>query len=76
MEFQKIIERAVEIRKQYEEKEKQLYGSSWTSEEIALWDLLAMLATWQNLSSQKTASAISLTAGKSLSMNWQIVYGQ
>ncbi len=36
MEFQKIIERAVEIRKQYEEKEKQLYGSSWTSEEIAL----------------------------------------
>jgi NTP pyrophosphatase (non-canonical NTP hydrolase) len=36
MEFQKIIERAIEIRKQYEEKEKQLYGSSWTSEEIAL----------------------------------------
>jgi NTP pyrophosphatase (non-canonical NTP hydrolase) len=36
MDFQKIIERAVEIRKQYEQKEKQLYGSSWTSEEIAL----------------------------------------
>jgi NTP pyrophosphatase (non-canonical NTP hydrolase) len=36
MELQKIIERAIEIRKQYEEKEKQLYGSSWTSEEIAL----------------------------------------
>ena len=36
MEFQKIIERAVEIRKHYEQKEKQLYGSSWTSEEIAL----------------------------------------
>jgi len=36
MEFQKIIERAIEIREQYEEKEKQLYGSSWTNEEIAL----------------------------------------
>lgn len=36
MEFQTIIDRAIEIRKQYEEKEKQLYGSAWTSEEIAL----------------------------------------
>jgi len=36
MEFQKIIDRAIEIRKQYEAKEKQLYGSAWTSEEIAL----------------------------------------
>ena len=36
MEFQKLINRAIEIRKQYEAKEKQLYGSSWTSEEIAL----------------------------------------
>jgi len=36
MEFQKIIERAMTIRKQYEAKEKQLYGSAWTSEEIAL----------------------------------------
>lgn len=36
MEFQKIIERAIEIRKQYEEKEKQFFGSSWTSEEVAL----------------------------------------
>jgi NTP pyrophosphatase (non-canonical NTP hydrolase) len=36
MEFQKIIERAMEIRKGYEGKEKQLYGSSWTSEEVAL----------------------------------------
>jgi NTP pyrophosphatase (non-canonical NTP hydrolase) len=36
MDFQKVIERAVEIRKHYEQKEKQLYGSSWTSEEIAL----------------------------------------
>ena len=36
MEFQKLIERAIEIRKQYETMEKQLYGSAWTSEEIAL----------------------------------------
>ena len=36
MEFQKLIERAIEIRKQYEATEKQLYGSAWTSEEIAL----------------------------------------
>ena len=36
MEFQNIIDRALSIRKLYEEKEKQLYGSSWTSEEIAL----------------------------------------
>lgn len=36
MEFQKLIERAIEIRKQYEIKEKHLYGSSWTSEELAL----------------------------------------
>lgn len=36
MEFQSIIERALEIRKHYEAKEQQLYGSAWTSEEIAL----------------------------------------
>ena len=36
MEFQKIIDRAIHIRKQYEEKEKQQYGSSWTSEEVTL----------------------------------------
>jgi NTP pyrophosphatase (non-canonical NTP hydrolase) len=36
MEFQAIIDRALAIRKQYEAKEKQLYGSAWTSEEIAL----------------------------------------
>jgi len=36
MEFQAIIDRATQIRKLYEEREKQLYGSSWTSEEIAL----------------------------------------
>ena len=33
MEFQKIIDRSIEIRKQYEAKEKKLYGSVWTSEE-------------------------------------------
>ena len=36
MEFQTIINRALEIRKQYEAQENQLYGSVWTSEEIAL----------------------------------------
>jgi NTP pyrophosphatase (non-canonical NTP hydrolase) len=36
MEFQQLVRRAMEIRKQYETKEKQLYGSAWTNEEIAL----------------------------------------
>jgi NTP pyrophosphatase (non-canonical NTP hydrolase) len=36
VDFQSIINRALEIRKLYEEKERQLYGSPWTSEEIAL----------------------------------------
>lgn len=36
MEFQTLIERAMQIRGQYEEKEKQQYGSAWTSEEVAL----------------------------------------
>ena len=36
MEFQKLIDRAIEVRRQYSEKEQNLYGSSWTSEEIAL----------------------------------------
>jgi len=36
MEFQKLMERAIEIRRQYEVKENQLYGSAWNSEEIAL----------------------------------------
>src|SRR5688572_19934937 len=36
MDFQSIIDRALAIRKLYEEKETQLYGSPWTREEIAL----------------------------------------
>jgi NTP pyrophosphatase (non-canonical NTP hydrolase) len=36
MDFQNIIDRALTIRRLYEEKEKQLYGSPWTREEIAL----------------------------------------
>ena len=36
MEFQELIDRAIAIRRQYSEKEKKIYGSSWTSEEIAL----------------------------------------
>jgi NTP pyrophosphatase (non-canonical NTP hydrolase) len=36
MEFQKLVERAIEIRRQYSDEEQKLYGSAWTSEEIAL----------------------------------------
>ena len=36
MDFQNIIARALSIRTLYEQKEEQLYGTSWTSEEIAL----------------------------------------
>ena len=36
MDFQLMTKRAVEIRKQYEAKEKQLYGSAWTNDEITL----------------------------------------
>jgi NTP pyrophosphatase (non-canonical NTP hydrolase) len=36
MEFQKVIDRAMEVRRQIEAKEIQLYGSSWTREEVAL----------------------------------------
>ncbi|MCC6297790.1 MAG: nucleotide pyrophosphohydrolase [Anaerolineales bacterium] len=36
MEFQALIDRAMSIREMYENKEKQLFGSAWTSEEIAL----------------------------------------
>lgn len=36
MDFQKIIERAMHVRGQYEVKENQQYGSAWTGEEIAL----------------------------------------
>jgi NTP pyrophosphatase (non-canonical NTP hydrolase) len=36
MEFQKIIDRALEIRKLYAARENQLYGSPWGSEEITL----------------------------------------
>ena len=36
MEFRQLMQRALEIRKQYEVKETQLYGSAWTNEDIAL----------------------------------------
>ena len=36
MEFQKIIDRAMHVRGQYEAKEKQLYGTAWSSEEVML----------------------------------------
>jgi len=35
MEFQKIVHRAMDLRKQYEKKETELYGSPYTSAEIA-----------------------------------------
>lgn len=36
MDFQTLTDRAIAIRKLYEEKEYRLYGSPWTAEEIAL----------------------------------------
>ena len=36
MQFQRLVDRAIAIRRLYEEKERQLYGTSWTKEEIAL----------------------------------------
>ena len=36
MDFQKLIERAMSIRRLYEEKERKIYGSAWNSEEITL----------------------------------------
>ena len=36
MDFQTIINRALTVRKLYEGKEKQVYGSPWTQEEIML----------------------------------------
>ena len=36
MQFQNIIDRALRVRRYYEEKEGQLYGSPWTREEITL----------------------------------------
>jgi len=47
MDFQKLIDRALAIRKRYSEKEKNLYGSSWTSEEIAL-GFVVTWEIWQN----------------------------
>jgi len=36
MEFQQLVKRAVEIRKQIEAKEQAQFGSAWNSEEITL----------------------------------------
>jgi len=36
MEFQRLIDEALTVRKKYEEKEQQHYGSPWTREEIML----------------------------------------
>ncbi|MFZ5858776.1 MAG: MazG nucleotide pyrophosphohydrolase domain-containing protein [Chloroflexota bacterium] len=36
MEFSQLVEKALSLRKKYEEMERSRYGSSWTSEELAL----------------------------------------
>src|SRR4051812_47656879 len=36
MELQSLIQRALEIRRQYAEQERATYGRAWTTEEIAL----------------------------------------
>jgi NTP pyrophosphatase (non-canonical NTP hydrolase) len=36
MEFQQLVKRAIEIRRQIEAKEQAQFGSAWTSEEITL----------------------------------------
>jgi NTP pyrophosphatase (non-canonical NTP hydrolase) len=36
MEFQQLVERALQIRAQYEALEQQRHGRSWTNDEIAL----------------------------------------
>lgn len=35
MEFQKLVNRAMDLRRQYEAKEKRLYGGSSTEEDVA-----------------------------------------
>ena len=35
MEFQKLVNRAMDLRSQYDKKERQLYGSPSTDEEVA-----------------------------------------
>jgi len=36
MQFSEMMERAVQVRKQYAEFEKEKYGASWTNQELAL----------------------------------------
>jgi len=36
MEFQEIIEKALDLREKYAELEKKMYGEEWSREEIAL----------------------------------------
>jgi NTP pyrophosphatase (non-canonical NTP hydrolase) len=36
MELQSLIQRALEIRRQYAEQERATYGRAWTTEEVAL----------------------------------------
>ena len=74
MDFQTVIDRAMEIRRLYEEQERQLYGSPGPAKKLH-WDLWAMWAIWQNLSLRNKADAISKIAEKNWSMNCLIVCG-
>ena len=74
MDFQNLIDRALTIRKLYEEKEKQLYGSSWTREEIML-GFVADVGIWQNSSWPKMANVRLKTVKKNWDMKSLIVHG-
>jgi len=75
MEFQMLIERAVEIRKQYGAKERKLYGSSWTSEEIAL-GFVGDVGDLAKLIIAENGKRNIENSQEKLNMNCLIVYGQ
>lgn len=63
MEFQQLIERAMQVRQQYAEWEQQRYGRSWTREELAMGfvgdvgDLLKLLLAQEGVRSIPDAEA-------------------
>ena len=75
MEFQQMIEKALTVRKYYEDKEKQLYGSPWTTEEIML-GFLGDVGNLAKLVLAENGNAISRIAKKGSNMNSRTVYGQ
>ncbi len=74
MEFQTIIDRAIGIREQYEKKEKLLYGSSWTSEEVAF-GFVGDVGDLAKLVIAEMGNEIFPTAKKNLSTSFPIAYG-